>query len=166
MTTDTAVRDIPATVRALRDTQQVVDAVYRFGAGQDLRDPALFLSAFAPDAVLDFTQPARRFGADVPVMHGRDAIATILTTLESLATTHTVTNPRVVLDGDRARLWALVEAQHVLRQERTRHLLLKNTYDVDLVHRDDRWVIASLTIRNVWSDGDGSVLFGRAPARR
>ena len=102
MTTDTAVRDIPATVRALRDTQQVVDAVYRFGAGQDLRDPALFLSAFAPDAVLDFTQPARRFGADVRVMRGRDAIATILTTLEPLATTHTVTNPRVVLDGDRA----------------------------------------------------------------
>ena len=31
---------------------------------------------------------------------------------------------------------------------------------------DDRWVIAAPTIRNVWSDGDGSVLFGRAPARR
>jgi hypothetical protein len=107
VTTGTELRDVPAIVRALHDTQQVVDALHRFGAGQDLRDPALFLSAFAPDAVLDFTQPAREFGADVPVMQGRDAIATILTTLEPLATTHTVTNPGVVLDGDRARLWAL-----------------------------------------------------------
>jgi hypothetical protein len=152
--------DVARQVQWLRDRQEVVDALYRFAAGQDLGDPELFLSAFSPDAVLDFTQPASRFGAGVPVMRGRETIAGILTTLEPLATTHTVTNPRVVLDGDRADLWALVEAQHVLRAEPHRHLLLKNTYDVDLVRRDDLWVITAMAIRTVWSDGDGMVLFG------
>ena len=157
---DPGLPDVARQVQQLRDRQEVIDALYRFGAGQDLRDRQLFLSAFSPDAVLDFTQPADRFGAAVPVMHGRETIAGILTTLEPVAMTHTVTNPRVVLEGDRAHLWALVEAQHVLRAQPHRHLLLKNTYDVDLVRRDEAWVITVVTIRTVWSDGDGAVLFG------
>jgi uncharacterized protein (DUF1330 family) len=108
---------LAAEVRALRDTQEVVDALDRFGAGQDLCDERLFRSAFAPNATLDFPQPANRFGAEIPVMRGQDAIAGILTTLQPLATTHTVTNPRVELRGDPARLWAMVEARHVVRCE-------------------------------------------------
>ncbi|HEX6569008.1 MAG TPA: nuclear transport factor 2 family protein [Acidimicrobiales bacterium] len=162
MTLTTEARDLAAGVQALRDTEQVVDALYRFGAGQDLKDPELFVSAFAPGATLDFTQPAARFGAEIPVMPDRDTIAGILTTLAPLDTTHTVTNPRVALDGDRATLFALVEAQHVTRAEPHRHLLLKNVYDVELARDGDRWVIESMTIRTVWSDGDPSVLFGPA----
>ena len=162
MTLTTEARDLAAEVQALRDTEQVVDALYRFGAGQDLKDPELFVSAFAPGATLDFTQPAARFGAEIPVMTDRDTIAGILTTLAPLDTTHTVTNPRVALDGDRATLFALVEAQHVARAEPHRHLLLKNVYDVELARDGDIWVIESMTIRTVWSDGDPSVLFGPA----
>lgn len=153
---------IDAEVRALRDEQAIVDALYRFAAGQDLKDDALFLWAFAPDAVLDFTHPARRFGADIPIMDGRETIAGIMTTLAPLDTTHTVTNPRVVVHGDRADLSALVEAQHVTRAEPHRHLLLKNVYDVDLTRQGPQWVIQRLVIRNVWHDGDPTVLFGRS----
>ncbi|HEY8547057.1 MAG TPA: nuclear transport factor 2 family protein [Acidimicrobiales bacterium] len=159
--------DLTAEVRRLRDEREVVDALYRFGAGQDRRDETLFLSAFALDAELDFTEPAERFGGDIPVMQGRDVIAGILATLAPLRTTHTVTNPRVTLDGDRATLSALVEAQHVRRDDPARHLLLKNTYDVDLVRDggsagddDGRWVVRRMVIRNVWSAGDPTVLFG------
>jgi hypothetical protein len=139
---------------------EVIDAVYRFGAGQDLRDEELFLSAFAPDATLDFVEPAERFGATIPVMTNRVAIRGILTTLEPLVTTHTVTNPRVTFEGDEARLWCLVEAQHVDRSEPSRHLLLKNHYDVRLVRDGRRYVIVSMVIHNAWFDGDPSVLFG------
>ena len=66
----------------------------------------------------------------------------------------------VDLDRDTAHLWALVEAQHVLRQDPARHLLLRNVYDVDAIRGEDGWLIASMTARTVWSDGDGSVLFG------
>ena len=150
----------PDETRFLLDTHEAVDALHRFAAGQDQRDEALFVSAFAPDATLDFTQPAARFGGDVPVMVGIDVITDVLTTLEPLATTHTVTNPRVTFAGDEARLTCLVEAQHVERRDPSRHLLLKNRYDVDLRRDGDRFVITAMTIVNVWSEGDPAVLFG------
>jgi SnoaL-like domain len=144
----------------LRDAHAVVDALYRFAAGQDLKDPVLYRSAFAPHATLDFTQPAQRFGAHIPVMPGREVIEGILTRLEPLVTSHTVTNPRVEFDGDRATLTALVEAQHVTSTDPRRHLLLKNVYDVTLIRDGDGFVIEAMTIRNLWFDGDPTVLFG------
>lgn len=152
--------DLESVTRELVDQRDVLDALLRFGAGQDLRDEALFRSAFADDAVLDFTQPAERFGAEVPPMKGIGEIAGILTTLEPLHTTHTVTNPRIEIDGDTATMFALVEAQHVRRDDPQRHLLLKNVYWVDLSRAGGRWVIDAMTIDNVWYDGDGAVLFG------
>lgn len=59
-----------------------------------------------------------------------------------------------------AQLSALVEAQHVTKAEPRRHLLLKNTYDVELSRDGGRWVIDHMVIRNVWHDGDPAVLFG------
>jgi hypothetical protein len=140
---------------------RIVDALYRFGAGQDLRDRALFESAFAADAALDFTGPAQRLGATVPVFSGRTAIAdTVFATIGDLDTTHTVTNPRVTaFAGDRATLSALVEAQHLPHDDHGRHLLLKNVYVAELVKRAGRWLIERLQIDNVWLDGDPSVLF-------
>jgi ketosteroid isomerase-like protein len=160
MTTELRTDEI-ALLHRLRDIHEATDALYRFAAGQDQRDAELFRSAFAPDATLDFTQPAERHGAAIPVMTGRDAIvAAILDVLRPLVTSHTVTNPRVTVDGDRATLSALVSAQHVRRDDPGRHLLLENTYDVELVRDGDRFVADSMTIRTLWSDGDPSVLFG------
>ena len=152
-------REFEEEVRALRAEQQIVDALLRFAAGQDLRQPKLFLSAFTVDAQLDFVQPARRFHAEIPIMIGRDAIAGILRTLEPLQTTHTVTNPRVKLHGEHASLSALVEAQHVSRTEPWRYLLLKNVYNVQLVRGATDWRIRSMVIRNLWFDGDPALLF-------
>jgi hypothetical protein len=152
-------KQLEADVRALRDEQQVIDALYRFAAGQDLRRRELFLSAFSVDAELDFTQPARRFGIQMPIMIGRSEIAKIMEILAPLDTTHTVTNPRVELHGDEARLTALVEAQHVSRAAPEQYLLLKNIYDVTLVRSAVDWKIRSLGIRNVWYQGDPGVLF-------
>lgn len=150
----------------LLDIHQVVDALYRFGAGQDLGDRALFESAFAPHAVLDFTQPARRLGVIIEPFVGRETITEIvLGTVASLDTTHTVTNPRVTLRGDHADLFALVEAQHLPKHDHRRHLLLKNVYTVQAVRDGDRWAIERMVIENVWLAGDPTVLFPAPPER-
>ena len=143
----------------------IVDALYRFGAGQDLKDRDLFLSSFADDAVLDFVQPAARLGVEIEPFRGLPAIAeAVLGSTSSLDTTHTITNPRVTrFDGDSATLYALVEAQHLPSADHGQHLLLKNHYDVELTRRSDRWVIANMVIRNVWMTGTPAVLFP-APA--
>lgn len=143
------------------DRTAIIDALYRFGAGQDLHDRALFESAFSSDATVDFTGPAQRLGVTMPVFAGRQAIAdAILATTGGLDTTHTVTNPRVTAyDGRRASLFALVEAQHLPRNDHGRHLLLKNIYTLDLSREHDHWVIDRMKIENVWLTGEPSVLF-------
>jgi hypothetical protein len=148
------------------DHAEIVDALYRFGAGQDLRDRELFDSSFSVDATLDFTGPARRLGTTFPILRGRQAIGdAIFETIATLDTTHTITNPRVTAyDGQHATLFALVEAQHLPRDDHGRHLLLKNIYTVALSRHRDRWVIDRMHIENVWMTGDPSVLFAVARA--
>ncbi len=151
-------------MKLLPDAEQqlaIVDALYRFGAGQDLRDRTLFESAFAEHATLDFTAPASRLGAEIPVFKGRRAIAdTIFAAIGELDTTHTVTNPRVTaFDGTHATLFALVEAQHLPRKDHSRHLLLKHIYTMELSQHDTQWQVERMQIDMVWFDGDPTVLF-------
>jgi hypothetical protein len=153
-------------VAHLRDRAEIVDALYRFGLGQDLRyqDGArdLFRSAFAEDAVLDFRPAAEKIGLEVPLMTGRDTIADIILNPETkIDTTHVVSNPRVTIDGDRAQLSALVEAQHLPTGDHSRHALLKNLYDVTLVRDGARWVMQHVYIACVWFTGDPAVIVGQ-----
>jgi hypothetical protein len=161
-----AVSSIPFAHRAVdpSDHLAIVDALYRFGAGQDMSDRALFESAFADDAVLDFTQPAKRLGIEIPVFKSRAGIAdTIFEAIAGLDTTHTVTNPRITdYDGRHATLTALVEAQHLPRADHSRHLMLKNIYRVELSRSVDAWLMDHVRIDNVWMDGDAKVLFPNA----
>lgn len=146
----------------LADRLEIIDALYRFGLGQDLRNKELFASAFAEDAVLDFRPAATKCGLDIPLMSGRDTIVeTILNPNTRIDTTHVVTNCRVEQQGDTARLSAIVEAQHLPKDDHSRHALLKNLYDVLLVKDGARWVIKQLYIDNVWFTGDPKVILGQ-----
>ena len=144
----------------------ITDALYRFGAGQDLRDAALFRSAWTHDAELDFVQPAERLGLALQPFRGRERIVQdILGSLEPLVTTHTITNPRASLGAGGARLFALVEAQHIRRDDRSCWLLLKNFYDCELKQEEGLWRIRTMRIVNAWFDGDARALFpSAAPA--
>lgn len=154
--------DPEAAIQELADRAEIIDALYRFGLGQDLKDKDLFASAFAADAELDFRPAAARWGATPPLMSGRDTIvSTILDMFTGrVDTTHQVANPRVAIDGDTARLTVLVEAQHLLRADHGTYALLKNPYDADLVRDGQRWVIRHLRIDNTWYLGDPAAIFG------
>jgi hypothetical protein len=143
------------------DTLAVAETLYRFAAGIDLRDNALLASAFAEDAVSDFRLAAAKAGFDYPVLEGRDVIVTALSSsLGHVDTTHSVSNPRVNIQGNKASLEALVEAQHVLKNDPARHYLMKNRYNVNLVKLGNEWVIQRVTVDNVWRTGDLGVLAG------
>lgn len=149
------------TVRELQDRVEVIDALYRFGLGQDLHDRELFASAFAADAELDFRPAAASIGVESGLMTGRDTIVDTILGLfaDRVDTTHVVTNPRVHLNGDTATLTAIVEAQHLLSIDHDRHALLKNIYRVDLIRDGERFVIRALRIDNVWFTGEPKVIF-------
>jgi hypothetical protein len=152
----------PAAAQELRDRIEILDALYRFGLGQDLKDKDLFASAFAADAELDFRPASARWGARPPVMYGREAIVTTILSLFAgrVDTTHQVTNARIAIDGDVARLTALVEAQHLLSADHSTYALLKNPYDVELVRDGERWVMRRVRIDNAWFTGDPNAIFG------
>jgi hypothetical protein len=154
--------DAAAVAAELRDRAEITDALYRFALGQDLKDRDLFASAFTADAELDFRPAAARWGGNPPLMSGRDTIVdTILAMFTGrVDTTHQVTNPRITIDGDTARLTALVEAQHLLIADPDTHVLLKNPYTAGLVRDGSRWLIRRMLISNTWLAGDPAAIFG------
>jgi hypothetical protein len=143
------------------DTQAVVDTLYRFAAGIDLRDRALLSSAFTEDAISDFRLACAKAGFEYPVLQGRETIVEAMSTsLGGLDTTHSFSNPRVAVDGDSARVDVLVEAQRVSSVDGARQYLMKNRYDVVLARRDAGWEINHVIVDNVWRTGDPSVFAG------
>ncbi|WP_219466217.1 nuclear transport factor 2 family protein [Nonomuraea rhizosphaerae] len=156
--TDTCAR---TATTSLTDRVEIIDALYRFGLGQDLKNRDLFASAFTTDAELDFGPAAARWGGQSPVMKGRDTIVDLILGLFTgrVETSHQVTNPRLHLDGDHARLTAMVEAQHLLSADPTTHALLKNLYAAELTRDGSRWLINRLRIDNLWYTGDPHAIF-------
>ena len=58
----------------LHDIHAVVDTLYRFAAGIDLRDRKLLSSAFTEDAISDFRPAGAKTGFEYPVLQGRETI--------------------------------------------------------------------------------------------
>lgn len=90
----------------------------------------------------------------------RFIVHALMASLIPFDTTHSVNNPRVAIDGDKAVLDALVEAQHVLKTDHARHYLMKNRYDVRLVKQGETWLIQHIIVDNVWRAGDASLMAG------
>lgn len=142
------------------DKLAIIDALYRFAAGIDLRDSDLLSSSLAADAISDFGPAGKKAGLEFPVLQGRENIVAMLRgALSEIDTSHSVSNPRVSLNGDHAVLDALVEAQHLPSEDHTRHFLMKNRYDVELIRQGEVWVIQRYTVDNIWQSGDPTVLF-------
>ena len=140
----------------------VVDALLRFGAGTDDGDVVALKSAFAGDAVVDFSACGRSIGLDFAPLRGADTIVSFLEgTSQHQMTSHVVTNSRVHLNDDRAHLRALVDATHVIRDDPARRFRMMNWYETDLVLIDGLWRIVRMAIDNIWAEGDATVLFVR-----
>ncbi|MFH8467696.1 nuclear transport factor 2 family protein [Streptomyces sp. NPDC017991] len=153
--------DSTTSTTATEDKLAVVETLYRYAAGLDLRDADLLASAFADDAVADFGPATRKAGHEYPPIKGRQTIVpALLGSLSHLDTTHSVSNPRVSLDGDTAHLEGIVACQHLPREDHSRHVLMTNRYDVDLARQGDVWVIRQVTVDNAWTQGDPTVLAG------
>jgi SnoaL-like domain len=140
----------------------VLDALHRFTWGMDTDNGALIASAFAEDGVADFSPAATKIGITFPPLAGRAVIEQALVPFAAgLVTSHTVGNARVFVNGDKANLRALVEAQQIPVKDRSRYILLKNDYTVSLVKEGDTWRIKNMSIDNLWSQGDVKVLMGQ-----
>lgn len=144
------------------DRLAIADALYRLGAGIDENSAELLESAVTADAAIDFGPAARTMGIDFPVLTGRDAIVSTLTaTVGLLDTTHVVTNPRFLVEGNRVVLKAIVEAAHFPPNDHSRRCVMKNRYTAEMRQEGGLRRIATLDVQCAWFDGDPAVLLGK-----
>ena len=149
------------TIQETADKYAAVEALYNYIAGIDLRDKDLIISALAVDAKSDFRPAGKKAGFEYPVLEGGKFIAdTLLASLHTIDTTHSVSNPRVSIEGEKATIEAMVEAQHLPSSDHSRHYMMKNRYDVELVRLGGAWLIEHIVVDNVWRIGDPTVLSG------
>ena len=151
-----------AAIALAAERLEVVDALYRFGAGVDHNDADLLSTAFSDDAVVDFGPCGRAMGLDFPVLTGGATIIGFLCSNAGKQTTsHVITNGRVRIEGDLAVLRALVDATHLPKDDPSRRCQMMNWYDVDLVKQAGWWRMRRVVIRNAWFTGDVQVLLGK-----
>ncbi len=145
------------------DRTEIADALYRYAAGLDLGDADVLASSFAEDIIFDFTPAANKAEVEFPVLSSRGVVVkSLIATLGPLDTSHSVSNIQTTVDGDSATLKAHILAQHFLpgqgpRPDCTKHALVMNRCNADLVRDGDTWRISRLTIDNVWFEGDPAV---------
>ena len=153
--------DQPATAFAA-ERLEVIDALYRFGAGVDHNDADLLATAFSDDAVVDFGPCGRAMGLEFPILTGGESIVGFLCGNAGKQTTsHVITNGRARINGGSAVLRALVDATHLPKDDHSCRCQMMNWYDVDLVKEADAWRMRRVVISNAWFTGDVQVLLGK-----
>lgn len=149
-------------LNGLLDREAAIDTVHRFVQGLDTADGELIGSTLAPDALMEL-----RFASDSKDIAGREnTVATLMKQVGALDTGHYLSNFRVSVDGDSARLTCYCLSQHFASDEGHSanfgdFMLMGNHYDSDLVRTGrDTWLIRRLTVTSAWSHGNPKKVFG------
>jgi 3-phenylpropionate/cinnamic acid dioxygenase small subunit len=135
----------------------VAETVYAYATGIDTRDWTLYRSIFTDDVEIDFSSwdgsPARRMRADdwvagvQPLFHGLDA------------TQHSMSNPRVTIDGDRATCVLYMQAAHFLRNdEGDAEFTIGGYYTDQLVRTPAGWRVCGVKLTVTWSRGNKHIM--------
>lgn len=147
------------TARHLADRLDAIDLLHRFAAGIDRRDWARYRSVFTEEIDLDYSsyrpEHLGRWRAD-------DWVARAQQVFPGLdASAHSITNARVEVAGDTARIAAYVRADHVIVEGGvTRVFTLCGRYEDGLVRGADGggWLIAAKRLIVGWTEGDPGVM--------
>ncbi len=149
----------PKTLRDLIDRARISDTLLNYATGVDRRDWALYRSIFADEVEFDFEtwsgEPPKMIRAD-------DWVGSVRETLAPFdATSHTITNHVIVLDGDVATVTGHMVAMHYFEGETQE---LGGFYTDRMARYGDSWKIVACRLAITWERGSRS-LFERAKAR-
>jgi hypothetical protein len=139
------------------DRTEIVETVYCYATGIDTRDWALYRSIFTDEIEVDFSSydgnSPRRVRADdwvkgvQPLFRGLDA------------TQHTMTNPRVRIEGERATCVMYMQAVHFLaNREGDAEFTLGGYYTDQLVKTAHGWKLCGVKLTVLWSRGNRAIM--------
>jgi SnoaL-like domain len=135
----------------------VCETVYRYALGIDTRDWTLYRSIFADEVEIDFSsyngRPASR-------MHADDWVSQVRPLFTGLAATqHSMSNPIVTVNGDRATCQVYMQAAHALdRGDDDNWFTIGGYYDDRLVRFHGRWRIDAVTLTVLWRRGRDAIM--------
>ncbi|MCU1454704.1 MAG: hypothetical protein JWN46_2850 [Acidimicrobiales bacterium] len=144
-------------IQWLVDRAEITETVYGYAAGMDTRDWELYRSVFMPEVQLDFSsysgQPASVQTADELVEGAKFLISGLD------ASQHSMSNPRISIDGDTAECIVYAVADHILVNELGESSYRFGGYYTDgLVRTSAGWKIASVRLTVSWHRGNKHVL--------
>jgi hypothetical protein len=140
------IEDLRAEVRRLSDRLEITDLFYRFAAGMDGQDWALLES-------VDHTGTHFGKGVVEELQHGREEVMEVMKKGVSrhFVSHHVITNPRIKLDGDRARAVTYLTSVHLDDSEKPRtHEDHGAWYLAELVRTKQGWRMKYIKHISLW----------------
>ena len=160
-------------LQSLLDRAAIIDVLSNYATGLDARDWQLWRSIFLDEVLFDLSswtgQPGRMLNADRVVAAQAREFAELSTTQ------HFMTNHRVTITGDRARLLAHMRAEHWIPLDAsagnrtTERYTMFGYYDDKLVRTINGWKIAEMQLNVTHTEGPRWVMqeaARRAKAKR
>ncbi len=143
----------------LLDRTRIVEVISRYAAGLDARDWELWRSVFPEETVFDLSSwndvPGRLLNTDRVVAAQARMFA------ELSVTQHFITNHRVEITGDSARVLAHMRAEHWIDttdEGQCARYTMFGYYDDDLIRTPDGWKISRMQLRVTRTQGDRWVM--------
>jgi hypothetical protein len=141
----------------MTDSAAVCAVLYDFAQGIDTRDWELLTSVFTDPFEYDYT--SHRAGSAGVLTPAEWVAARRLRFGTMKATQHSMTNPRVVVEGDRARCRMYVEAFHLADVGGVDEwCTIGGEYHDDLIRTSRGWRISKLRLERRWTIGNPAVL--------
>jgi hypothetical protein len=147
------------------DFMEICDLHYAYAQGIDTRDWTLHRSIYCDRVAVDFSSYSGRPAAE---MAADDWVAGLRPLFHGLAATqHSMTNPRVAVNGDEATLTMYMQAEHLLDHDDPSAWFTIGGFYTDSIRRTGgRWRIAGVTLTTLWRRGRADIMVTAAERGR
>lgn len=146
-------------LQLIADRLQLIDVMSNYATGLDARDWPLWRSVFVDEVLFDLSswtqQPARILNADRVVASQARMFAQLT------VTQHFITNHRVTIRGDDARVLAHMRAEHWIDTPSptgSSRYTMFGYYDDAFVRTDEGWKITRMQLNVTQTEGDRWVM--------
>ena len=149
------------TLQRLLDRTEAIDVVYRYATSIDTRDWELHRSIFTDEIESDFSTLGGGASAGAVALTADAWVDGLKALMPGFAATqHSMTNPRVTIDGDAATVVMYMQAEHYLidGNGEPQFWSIAGYYTDQLVRRGDTWKIRKVQLTVTWQRGDQAIM--------
>jgi 3-phenylpropionate/cinnamic acid dioxygenase small subunit len=142
-------------VQYLMDRTKIIETMYLYATGIDTKDWALYRTIFADEIKIDF---GSHVGGPPGWTHmsADEWTAQLIDVFAGMESTqHSMSNPRVEIDGDVARCVMYMQAEHYLKNDQGDDFFtIGGYYTNDLVRSGDGWKLTAVKLTVLWQRGN------------